>query len=160
MDDVLKYVDTLAKIAVPIAIYLATRKIARAQFTNTAQNGWNEFNKLVIANKENSDAVVKYMHPPAFVGNNPDLLRKAYLGFIYLNAANTYFVGLQNGLIDADEKEAQFSHLLGPLLLDDDFFQMSQGRGYHPKFSQACQEARNRATAEAKTSVPKGTVAG
>ena len=141
--DLFEIVDLLAKIAIPIVIFFATKRVARAQYFNTAQTGWNEFNKLALGSKENQDVILKYMHPPSFVDGNPELARKAYLGFVYLNAANSYFVGVKNGLIDADHSDAQFSDLLGPFLLDDDFYGMSQGRGYHPQFREACRRARS-----------------
>ena len=144
-DEVFKLLDVLVKAAIPVAIYYATRKIARAQYFNTAQTGWNEFNKLALGSKENLVIILRYMYPPEFVGNDIELGRKAYLGFIYLNAANSYFVGLQNALIDAGHGEAQFSDLLGPFLLDEHFYKMSQGRGYHPEFRKACTDARDRA---------------
>lgn len=155
MEDMLRYIDIVAKIAIPLTIFFATQRIARAQYVSAAANGWNEYNKAVLSNDDNATLALEFMNPPDFAKGNRILHRKAYLGFLFLNAASMFFVGLQNDLIDKQHNDAQFSDLVGPLLLDDHFFQMSQGRGYHPKFREACRQAREHAQRVTERSAPR-----
>jgi len=136
--DVLRYVDVLSKIAVPIVIYLATKRLSQAQYFNTVMTAWNDFNKLVISSPQNME-VVREMNPPLFAKNGDEkAMRKAYIAFVYLNVLNGFYFGQRHGLLDRDTRNAQIVDLLEPLLRDEDIYAMTQGRGYHPKFRKLC----------------------
>jgi hypothetical protein len=137
----LKLISLLAQIAIPVAIFYAGRHIARAQYTKSMQDAWNDFNKLIIANDDNLRAARKL---PGFAlsERSDDDIRKVYLAFVALNTFQGAYLGAKHGLLDKEYQVETFENLLEPLMADDDVFALTK-RGYHPKFKKACKKIKD-----------------
>lgn len=145
LDLLLRLISLLAQIAIPVAIFYAGRLIARAQYTKSMQDAWNEFNKLAIANADNL-RVVRKLLGFALAERSDDDIRKAYLAFVALNTFQGAYFGAKYGLLAKKYQLETFGDLLKPLMADDDIFALSQGRGYHPDFKIECEKIRNSAS--------------
>lgn len=141
IDLLLKLISLLAQIAIPVAIFYAGRYIARAQYTKSMQDAWNDFNKLVIANDANLRAARK-LPGFALAERSDDDIRKAYLAFVALNTFQGAYLGAKHGLLDKEYQVETFENLLKPLMADDDLFALSE-RGYHPKFKKLCRDIKD-----------------
>lgn len=53
LDLTFRFIGLIAQISIPIAIFLAGRRIARAQFAKSVNDSWNEYHRLVLANTDN-----------------------------------------------------------------------------------------------------------
>ncbi len=140
LDLLLRLIALLAQIAIPFAIFYAGRFIARAQYTKSMQDAWNELNKLAIANNDNLRVVRKFLGF-AWAERSDDDIRKAYLAFVALNTFQGAYFGAKHGLLDKEYQLETFDDLLKPLLADDDISALSE-RGYHPEFKRICREIK------------------
>ena len=150
LDLVFKIATWIAQIAMPVAIFLGGRYIARAQYMRSVQDSWNEFNKVAIANPDNLQEVKKLM-PFSNAGLSNEDVRRHYLMFIELNAFQAMYLGAKHGLLDKHYQMTCFQDLLIPQIADDEFYGLSQNRGYHPDFKRVCRELRARARVEQQT---------
>ena len=137
----LRLVSLSAQIAVPFVIFYAGRFIARAQYTKSMQDAWSDFNKLVIANSDNI-GVVRKIVGLGLTEHSEEDIRKDYLVFVLLNIFQAAYFGAKHGLLDRKYQRASFEDLLRPLMANDDIFELSQRRGYHPKFAKECRKIR------------------
>src|SRR5579862_9783754 len=97
----LRVITILAQVSVPVVIFYAGRKIARAQYVKSAQDAWNEFNKLVIHNEHNVRVGQKNFGF-SWVRDSEDACRKAYIAFVGLNALVTVHYGTKHKLLQPD----------------------------------------------------------
>ncbi|HEX6901875.1 MAG TPA: hypothetical protein VF789_19295 [Thermoanaerobaculia bacterium] len=144
LDIALRIVTLFIQALIPVAVFLAGRAIAKAQYSKSAQDTWNEFNKLVLASKENIEVARKYLRPPKFAEEDEEQMRKAYMAFVLLNNFNAFYQGAKHKLLDKTYEQATMHELLAPLLKDDDIYALSQNRGYHPAFREFCRTLRGR----------------
>ena len=142
VDIVFRVIQVVAQAAIALAVFIAGRAIAKAQYTKSAQDCWNEFNKLVLANADNLRVAREHLRPPSFAKSSDDLTRKAYLGFMLLNAFSAYHMGSKYKLVDAHHQDAQLRELLKPIMEDEQIYELSQARGYHPDFRAFCRQVR------------------
>lgn len=138
----LEITRTIAQIAVPIVIFIATRRIARAQFLKSAQDAWNEFNKLVIANPENLRISQRHFSF-SWTKEDEDSYRKAAIAFVALNALVTVFYGSKYGMLPAEYCDQNMEQILGPFVKDDRIYELTQTRGYPLEFRKACAKIRS-----------------
>ena len=139
MSNLLEIVRVVAQIAVPIVIFVAGRQIARAQFMKSVQDAWNEYNKLVVANKEN----LKVAHANfsfSIPGEDEESFRKAHIAFVALNALMTVHYGTKHGLLSSDYHNQNFHDLLRPFMADKQIYDLVQNRGYPQEFKDLCTE--------------------
>ena len=65
-----------------------------------------------------------------------------WMTFVLLNALQATFLGWKSKLVDEAYAEQTLKDLLHPLLPNDFFYSLIKNRGYHPKFSEYCDEKR------------------
>ncbi|MFD2112025.1 hypothetical protein [Thiorhodococcus fuscus] len=140
-DETLKILSVLAQVFIGLAVLLSGRQVARAQYTKSFQDSWNEYNKLVLSNKENMEIDKKYIGHD-LVGLDEDQWRKSYLGFVLLNIHETMYIGRKHGLMQKEFANDATDDLLRPLLADDHFYKLSQSRGYSTGFKRLCKKLR------------------
>lgn len=142
LDIALRIATLVVQALIPFAVFFAGRAIAKAQYSKSAQDTWNEYNKLVLASKENIEVARKYLYPPEFAMGDEEQMRKAFMAFVLLNNLNAFYQGAKHKLLDKTYEQAAMHELLAPLLKDDDIYSLSQNRGYHPAFREFCRTLR------------------
>jgi hypothetical protein len=158
LDIVLRVAALVAQASIPVAIFFAGRAIAKAQYSKSAQDAWNEYNKLVLANPDNLRVARKYLCPPEFAAaaaedkdQEGDLMRKAYLAFVILNTFSAFHSGAKHGLVDKSLERAVKDDLLTPLLKDQHIFELSQNRDYHPAFRKYCRQLHEQQLSQSRS---------
>jgi hypothetical protein len=138
---VIRLIGLAAQIAVPIAIFIVSRRFTRAQFVKSTQDAWNEFNKLLIANADNAK-VGRAVFGSRWAKESDDAFRKACLGFTGLNALMTVYYGAKFGLLTSDYKDSNIEQILQAFVKDDEIFELTQKGGYPPEFKDLCSKLK------------------
>lgn len=141
MDVILNVLSVLAQIFIGVSVIFSGRQIARAQFTKSVQDSWNEYNKLVLSSEENMEIDKKYIGAD-LVGLEADKWRKSYLGFMLLNIHESIYIGRRHRLLQKEFNDDVTNDLLRPLLDDEHFYKLSQSRGYSAGFKALCKGLR------------------
>ena len=131
----------MAQIFIGIAILYSGRVIARAQYTRSMQDAWNDFSKFVLSDKDNIE-VARKLFGPDMAESSVDNIRKVYMAFFVLNILQASYTGMKHQLMDKKYSNENFDEILKPLLLDDDIYKLTQDRGYHPEFKRLCSDIK------------------
>jgi hypothetical protein len=127
----------LAAFVLSIAVWVSSKRLSKAEYTRSLQDAWNAFNTAALASDANLLAA-EALHGPN--SSAPEDARRTWMAFILLNAFQATFLGLEGKLVDKPYAEKTLKDLLHPLLGDDFFYSLTQGRGYHPDFSKYCEK--------------------
>lgn len=118
----------VAQVFIGIAVIFSARSIARAQYSKSIQDAWQDYNKMVLSNIENLRLDKENWSDGSAVPDNE--IRKRYMQIMLLNIHEAQFIGLKHGLYRrSDDGEAQ-TDLLKPLLEKPGVFDISQKRGF------------------------------
>ncbi len=134
--------SVFAQVFIGIAILYSGRVIARAQYTRSMQDAWNDFNKFALSDKDNIE-VARILFGPAMAESSADNVRKVYMAFFVLNILQASYTGMKHGLMDKEYTAENFDKILKPLLSDEDIYALTQERGYHPEFKNLCKNFKD-----------------
>lgn len=123
-------------------VWKSSTRIARAQYQQTMQETWNDFNSEVLDKEENLRIAEWFSSWDGVRPVNADPQRVTFLAFSALNAIHSAFLGKREGLMDSRYADQNIEQLLPPMVLKDEIFQLTQLRGYHPEFSSRCVSIR------------------
>ena len=124
-------------------VWTSSKRIARAQYQQTMQETWNEYN-LAVLDKEENLRIAKWFLSSWDSSRPADLdpERVKYLAFIALNAIQSAFLGKREGLMDSSYADSNIEQLLSRLVFKEEIFQLTQLSGYHPEFMSKCAALR------------------
>jgi hypothetical protein len=130
-----------AALVLSLVVLFSSRMIARAHYMHQMQNTWNAYNSAVISKQELLDASIA-------LGNETSKLKprehhyKISLAFLLLNPLQAAWIGMRHGLVSRSYAKANLEQILVPLLEDEDIYNLTQNRGYHPGFAKYCKNQR------------------
>lgn len=137
------YTDLLGiagQLIVALSIVYSGRLIARAQYMRTMQDAWNDLNKTALSDEENLRILSRMID--ASYSSKSVAARKRHLSFMALNILQASVIGKSLALMDRSYTRENTHEILARLVKDDTIFELSQSRGYHPKFKRLCKRLR------------------
>jgi hypothetical protein len=136
-DQVLEFIEIAVQIFIGLAVIRSGRIIAKAQYMRSLQDSWTDYNKLVINDEKNLNSLKE------MVGSElSQLNREHYVSLVLLNVLHSAFLGTQLGFMEKKYLQENVTEILAPALEREEFYKLSQSRGYHPKFKKLCQKLR------------------
>jgi len=130
-----------AQVFIGVAIIFSGRSIARAQYSKSIQDAWQDYNKMVLSKEENIEADKASWDDRSTVTN--DEMRARYMHIMLLNIHEAQFIGRTHGLYRrSDDGESQ-ADLLKPLLELPGVYDVSQTRGFSRSFKEECKRIMN-----------------
>lgn len=149
---------TGATLVLAYVVWKSSQRIARAQYQQTMQGTWNQFNLAAIDCEENIRAV-RWLWSTDERERPPDVSkeRTMYLAFLALNALTSAQLGKKAGVMDASYADKNEADLLPRLVVKDEIFYLTQHCGYHPEFEAACARLRGKLLPEeSAAALPSG----
>jgi hypothetical protein len=131
----------LATLALALLILRTSRRERRAESARIMQELWNVVNTLALSNDEVLQ-IIDVMADPKTLSHDLERRRKRWISFVVLNAFQAAYLGMRDSILDRSYAERTLEQLLPELLMDEEFYALTQGRGYHPSFSSYCASLR------------------
>jgi hypothetical protein len=128
-------------VGISVVIWISSKRVARARYQRALQSSWNDFNLAALESEENLEAA-EWLNNLDSDGDPPDLRRVRFMTYLVLNAIQASYLGERAGVVDQVYTEQNVEHLLPPIVLRDELFQLTQSQGYHPAFSLECRLLR------------------
>jgi hypothetical protein len=122
-------------------IWKASVRASRADFTRSMQDYWNTINSLALSDDELL-RIADTLNGPNIASDSIETRKRRWFSFFYINAFHTTFLAMESGLLERAYALQTLEQLMVPILADDDFFRLTQERGYHSKFAEFCQQHR------------------
>lgn len=145
---ILPIIVSFVGVLVSIAVWQASKRKTRVDYSLAIQNAWNQYNLAVLDCEENlkiADWLSTYNSEKL---NESNPVRCKYIAYLKLNAINLAFLANKEGVGDRDYITQNINQLLPPMLLKDEVFQLTQNKGYSLSFAKKCRELREKPSPE------------